>query len=189
MSGHATPSGERKGRCEPPSRMMRWITRLFILLVFAVVIAAAGGWWLYARVSEPYRAYAGPEVFVDIPAGSGPARIGERLVSAGVVRDSLTFRAALLISGRARALKAGEYRFDAPLHSLDVIDKIARGDVYKRLLTFPEGLTILEMAQVFEEKGFGKAIEFRQAAANATLIADLLPPPVSPRAKVRHPAP
>ena len=47
------------------------------------------------------------------------------------------------------------------MHALDVIDKIARGDVYKRLLTFREGLTIAEMAQVFEERGFGKADEFR----------------------------
>ena len=104
---------------------MRWIKRLFFLLVFVAVIAAAGGWWLYSRITEPYRAYAEPEVFVDIPSGSGPVAIGERLISAGVVRDSLTFRAALLLSGRARALKAGEYRFDAPMHSLDVIDKIA----------------------------------------------------------------
>ena len=61
------------------------------------------------------------------------------------------------------------------MHALDVIDKIARGDVYKRLLTFREGLTIAEMAQVFEEKGFGKAAEFQQAAANVKLIADLDP--------------
>ena len=43
------------------------------------------------------------------------------------------------------------------MQRLDVVDKIARGDVYKRLLTFREGLTIAEMAQVFEERGFGKA--------------------------------
>jgi UPF0755 protein len=91
------------------------------------------------------------------------------------VRDAMTFRAALLVSGRARSLKAGEYRFDAPMHALDVINKIARGDVYKRLLTFREGLTILEMAQVFEDKGFGKAAEFRHAAENAKLIAELDP--------------
>ena len=107
--------------------------------------------------------------------GFGPNTIGDRLVSSGIVRDALTFRAALLVSGRARELKAGEYRFDAPMHALDVVDKIARGDVYKRLLTFREGLTITEMAQVFEEKGFGKAAEFREAAENAKLIADLDP--------------
>jgi UPF0755 protein len=154
---------------------MKWLKRAVFLLFVIAIVVAAGGWWGYSRLVEPYRGYAEPEVFVDIPSGSGPSRIGERLVAAGIVSDALTFRAALLLSGRARALKAGEYRFDAPMHALDVIDKIARGDVYKRLLTFREGLTILEMAQVFEERGFGKAAEFRTAAANARLIADLDP--------------
>ena len=108
-------------------------------------------------------------------AGPSPARIGELLAHAGVVRDPTIFRAAIVISGRARALKAGEYRFTEPMHALGVIDKIARGDVYKRLLTFREGLTIDEMAQVFEDKGFGKADEFRKAAMDSKLIADLDP--------------
>ena len=154
---------------------MKWIKRLFLFVVVVAVIAGAGGYWLYRQVIEPYRGYDSAEVFVDIPSGSGPARIGDKLVDAGVVRDPPIFRVALFSSGRARALKAGEYRFTAPMHALDVIDKIARGDVYKRLLTFREGLTIAEMAQVFEEKGFGKAAGFQQAAANVKLIADLDP--------------
>ena len=154
---------------------MKWLKRAVGLLVVIAIDAAAGGAWGDSKRVEPYRGYSEPEIFVDIPSGSGPGRIGERLVAAGVVRDEITFRAALLLSGRARALKAGEYRFDAPMHALDVIDKIARGDVYKRLLTFREGLTILDMAQVFEERGFGTAADFRTAAANAQLIADLDP--------------
>jgi UPF0755 protein len=155
--------------------MLRWMKRVFILGIVVGVVVGVAGWWLYSRVVEPYRGYAQAETFVEIPSGTGPGAIGQRLIAAGVVRDDLTFRTALFISGRARALKAGEYRFDAPMHALDVIDKIARGDVYKRLLTFREGLTILEMSQVFEEKGFGTAEEFRKAAANARLIADLDP--------------
>jgi UPF0755 protein len=155
--------------------MIKWLKRFFVLAILIALAAGAAGWWGYSKLIEPYRGYTGPEVFVDIPSGSGPGRIGERLAAAGVVRDTMTFRAALALSGRARALKAGEYRFDAPMHALDVVDKIARGDVYTRLLTFREGLTILDMAQIFEEKGFGKAAEFREAAANAKLIADLDP--------------
>ena len=155
--------------------MMRWIRRLFYFIVIAGLAAGAGGWWFYRQVIEPYRGYDEAEVFVDIPMGSGPRSIGEKLVDAGVVRDHLIFRAALVISGRSRALKAGEYRFAEPMHALDVIDKIARGDVYKRRLTFREGLTIDEMAQVFEEKGFGTAGDFRKAAMNTKLIADLDP--------------
>ena len=155
--------------------MFRWIKRLVVLVVIVVIVAGIGGWWLYSRVIEPYRGYTEPEVFVDIAPGSGPNTIGQTLIAAGIVRDELTFRTAVVVSGRARALKAGEYRFNAPMHALDVIDKIARGDVYKRLLTFREGLTIIEMAQVFEAKHFGKADDFKQAALNAQLIADLDP--------------
>jgi UPF0755 protein len=158
-----------------PGRMVRWMKRLFLLLVVVALAAGGGGWWIYRQVIEPYRGYGESEVFVDIPSGSGPNRIAEQLVGAGVVRDPIIFRAALLISGRARALKAGEYRFNEPMHALDVIDKIARGDVYKRLITFREGLTIQDMAQVFEERGFGKAAEFQKAAANASLVADIDP--------------
>lgn len=155
--------------------MMRWIKRLFLLCVFLALILGAGGWWIYSQVVEPYRGYSEPEVFVDIPPGSSTASIGNRLVDAGVVRDARTFQVGLWISGRSRSLRAGEYRFDAPLHALDVIDKIARGDVYRRRLTFREGLTIPEMAQVFEERGFGNAADFRKAAENAALILDLDP--------------
>ena len=154
---------------------MRWIKRLFVLAVLAAIVIGAGGWWLYSGVIDPYRGYDAGEVFVDIPPGSAPGTIGNRLVEAGVVRDARTWQVALWISGRSRSLRAGEYRFDAPMHALDVIDKIARGDVYRRRLTFREGLTIVEMAQLFEERGFGKADEFRQAAQNASLINDLDP--------------
>lgn len=155
--------------------MMRFLKRALLFLVVCLLLAGAGLWWMYSRTIEPYRGYATPEVFVDIPSGAGPNVIGQKLIAAGVVRDEFTFRTALVVSGRARALKAGEYRFNAPMHALDVIDKIARGDVYKRLLTFREGLTIIEMAHVFEAKQFGTADDFKQAAMNAQLIADLDP--------------
>jgi UPF0755 protein len=157
------------------SRVLRWIRRLFLFLFVVALAAGGGGWWIYRQVVAPYRGYDESEVFVDIASGSGPNRIAEQLVGAGVVRDAVTFRAGLLISGRARALKAGEYRFAEPMHALDVIDKIARGDVYKRLITFREGLTIAEMAQVFEERGFGTAADFQSAAASGQLIAELDP--------------
>ena len=66
-----------------------------------------------------------------------------------------------------RDLQAGEYRFDRPMAAVDVVDRLARGDVYTRRLTFPEGLTIREMAEIFETRGFGSRAAFIEAAANA----------------------
>jgi UPF0755 protein len=148
------------------------------ILILVVLVAVAGGLAVYfgvSRVHEPYRGYDTADVFVDVPAGAGPATIGQRLVAAGVVRDELTFRGAVWLSGHARDLKAGEYQFAEPMTALEVIDKIARGDVYRRRITFREGLTIPEMAAVFEQSGFGTAAAFTQAASDATLISELDP--------------
>jgi UPF0755 protein len=155
--------------------MWRWIKRGIILAVVCLLVGGAGLGWLYWQAVEPYRGYTTPEVFVDIPRGANRDVIGQKLIDAGVIRDEMTFRVAVIVSGRASSLKAGEYRFTEPMHALDVIDKIVRGDVYQRLLTFREGLTIREMSQVFEEKGFGTAADFQKAATNVSLIADLDP--------------
>jgi UPF0755 protein len=150
--------------------MRRWLVRLSVLFV---VVAGAAVWVLYERTREPFRGYTAAEQFIDVTPGQGSMTIGRRLVEAGVVRDELTFRIALLISGQARDLKAGEYRFDQSLSALQVIDRLAKGDVYTQPLTFAEGLTIAEMAKVFEERGFGSAQEFSQAAKETSLIRDL----------------
>jgi UPF0755 protein len=145
------------------------------LIVFVVGGAVFAGMFLYVQMTDPYKGYSAPELFVQVPPGAGTAEITRALVQAGIVKDQWTFRAALLRSGRSKALKAGEYRFDRPLTAVDVVDKLVRGDVYVRKLTFPEGLTVVEMAKVYESHGFGMAKEFQEAARDASLVKDLDP--------------
>jgi UPF0755 protein len=146
-----------------------------IFLVLVVVSAAIAAGVIYQRVQQPFRGYSGPEQFVDISSGTGSRSIGDRLVAAGVIRDPLTYRAALWLSGRAKTLKAGEYRFDQPMTPLEVIDKIGRGDVYVIPVTLREGLTIPEMASIFESRGLGDSSSFVAAARDASPIRDLDP--------------
>ena len=146
-----------------------------LLLVSAVlvVIAAAAAVWLVMGSERPYKGYEGAEQFVEIPPGAGPAAIGRRLKDAGIVRDEVSFRVALWRSGQARRLQAGEYRFDRPMNAREVIDKIVRGDVFMRPITFPEGLTLRQMSQIYERDGLGRAADFVRAAQNAALIREL----------------
>ena len=51
---------------------------------------------------------------------------------------------------------------------LDVLRRVARGDVYTRSVTFREGLTIAEMADVFAGSGLGTADDFVRARSLAT---------------------
>jgi len=146
-----------------------------VVLLVAGTAALLGVRQIQARLSVPYKGYSEAERFVDIPPATGAAEIRRRLVDAGVVRDETIFRLALWWTGDARNLKAGEYQFDRPMTVLEVVDKLARGDVYARRLTFPEGLTIREMASLYESRGFGTAREFLAAARDQSVVADLDP--------------
>lgn len=149
--------------------------KLLLVVIIAIALAAAGGWYLYQGVDRPFKGYDAAEQFVEIPQGSGSAGIAKRLADAGVVKDVHSFRLALWISGSARRLQAGEYRFDRPMSARQVAEKIARGEVYVRPITFPEGLTIKQMAALYESKGFGEASAFVEAAKNAALVGSIDP--------------
>jgi len=153
--------------------MMR---RLAVLVVLAAM--AAGAWAArqqFVRLQTPYKGYPGAEQFVEVPSGLGPQAIGRLLVEGGVVRDLTTWRLAVWRSGQDTALKAGEYRFTEALAPAGVVAKIARGDVYVRVITFREGLSIRQMGRVYEEAGFGRASDFAEAARAADLVSALDP--------------
>lgn len=156
-----------------PLTMRKVFAVVLVLAVVAAAAAAVYGLGVLGRVREPYKGYPGAERLVDIPPGAGAAEIRRRLVAGGVVSDGDAFRIALWWTGRSRGLQAGEYRFDRPMSMLEVIDKLARGEVYGHPITFPEGLTIREMAALYETAGFGMAAQFAAAAGNAALIRDL----------------
>jgi UPF0755 protein len=147
---------------------------LLVFVVLGLVAAGAGGYVLWTRMHEPFQGFQG-EQFVEIPTGDGSRAIARRLADAGIVPDSWTFRAAVRWSGRGQTLQAGEYRFADAASPLDIVERLARGDVYTIGITFPEGLTIDEMAAVFESRGLGTAQAFRDAARDVSAIAALDP--------------
>ena len=149
--------------------------KFFGFIVLVIIGAAAAAGVLYLRVHQTYRGYEGPEQFVDLPQGIGSLPIGERLVHAGVIRDMATYRTALWMTGQGRHLKAGEYRFDRAMTPFAILDTIARGDVFVITVTFPEGLTIVDMAKIAESHGLGPAASFVKAASDPAPIRDLDP--------------
>lgn len=152
------------------------VRRILILIGLSIALgAAASGVWMW-QGTEPFKGYEGSEQFVDLLPGDGTPAIARKLVAAGVVRDRWTFRLELWRNGAARRLKAGEYRFDRAMRASEVVSMLARGEVYLRPVTFPEGLTVREMSRIFESHGLGSAESFVTAARDqAALVGDLDP--------------
>jgi UPF0755 protein len=139
-----------------------------LLLVGGGAVVAGAAWLVYA----PF----GPttETFVEIQPGSTTARVGRQLEAAGIVRSRYGFDIARWM--RHGTLKAGEYRFDHPAAAIEVYERMARGDVFTKSVTIPEGATLFEIAARLEQAGFGTQQDFLDAAPRSvSLVKDLDP--------------
>ncbi|NQW02665.1 MAG: endolytic transglycosylase MltG, partial [Acidobacteria bacterium] len=148
---------------------------IVIALLLIAASVAGGLWWGHRLIDAPYRGFSDESVFVEIPAGAGVSAIADRLAKAGVVSHPLLFRAAVRLVGADRRLQAGEYRFADVATPRAIVQRLARGDVYTRAVTFPEGLTMWEMAEVFAASGLGSAEEFLSEARDPSRIAAIDP--------------
>jgi UPF0755 protein len=146
-----------------------------VVLLIVLIAGLGGGWLVHHRLNTPYRTFPQSEVFVELPPGTGEREIARRLTEAGVVPDPWTFRLATWLSRAGRRLQAGEYRFAESATPLEVVSRLARGDVYAVITTFPEGLTIHEMAAIFGRSGLGPPSEFETAASEGSLAAPFDP--------------
>ncbi|HUB51188.1 MAG TPA: endolytic transglycosylase MltG [Terracidiphilus sp.] len=160
MARQRSNSSRKKGRA--------W-ARLLASLFLVALAVAGGATWL---ALTPY----GPttETFVDLNPGSSTINIGQTLEKAGVIRSQFAFD--LIRALRRGNLRAGEYRFDHPETPVEVYARIARGDIYTRALTVPEGSNVFDIAARVEQDGFGSRQDFLDAVVQKTsLIADLDP--------------
>ena len=148
---------------------------LVTVAIFGVLLAVGAGWFFWRAVREPYKGYSEPKKRVEIRRGLRTAVILEQLQNEGVLRDEwipLVYMKAL----RARdSLKAGVYEFDQPLSAVDVIDKLARGDVILATITIREGLDRFAVGKLFASAGFGTEEEWKKITGEADLIRDIAP--------------
>lgn len=143
---------------------------LFTFLVLAALVA--GGWlaWVLLAPVTPY----GQKVVL-LHSGYSSRRIAGELRDAGVIRSATAFEIWHRLHGR-KSLKAGEYLFEKTANSLDVHERLVRGDVYVHTVVVPEGYNMFDIAQAIENAGLGSAQDFLAVATtNTALISDIAP--------------
>jgi UPF0755 protein len=118
---------------------MRFLGRLVVWLLAATLLVGAG--WTYLAVDTALPGPLAQAKTVVLPRGAGIAAIAEALAAEGVVRRAWEFELAALVSGRARALKAGEYAFQQSISLADTLALLESGRTVVHRFTLAEGLT------------------------------------------------
>jgi UPF0755 protein len=142
-------------------------------LLFLALVLSLRLYWV-VETQTPVRAVdAAPQPLV-VPQGSSAEAIGRQLADLGLVRHSLVFRLLVLVRGVGGSLKAGEYSLEGPMSLDQIVDVLARGEVVRNEVTFPEGLNAVETSEIVGARGLS-ADAFLQATKNVALIQDLDP--------------
>ncbi|OKY74930.1 MAG: hypothetical protein BM485_10850 [Desulfobulbaceae bacterium DB1] len=126
--------------------------RLLAVLSAALLVPLFFVWLFIYAAARPHLAGEEPLV-VFIPPGSGFSGVKKALVANQVIRDDIRFDLLSRWMGAAGRMQAGEYVFPADLTHRQIIEKLARGDVYYRTLTIPEGSNVNQIADLLA-RGF-----------------------------------
>ena len=74
--------------------------------------------------------------------GTGLKAVGRQLAADGVLPEGESLWILGRLSGRARTIQAGTYRLEHAASGMEIIDKLARGDVIFAEMLFVEGTTV-----------------------------------------------
>ncbi|NJD88007.1 MAG: endolytic transglycosylase MltG [Betaproteobacteria bacterium] len=116
---------------------MRAARRLALLVAAVVLAAVAWGAWFCLTPLEPPRS---PFDFT-VKSGASLKGVARQLADEGLLPEPYAFWLLGRAMGKAGVLQAGTYRVAEPLTPLELLDKLARGDVLPIEIAFVEGTT------------------------------------------------
>jgi len=113
------------------------------------------------------------EKVVDIPKGTDFLGIVDLLTKEGVVQNKLCFSLFVIMKGKVREMRAGEYLFsNSPLPD-EVLSKLVTGEEFLHTLTIPEGYNLFQVARVVENAGLTEEGRFLDKAKDRSFLSSL----------------
>jgi len=121
------------------------------LVLFAVLALLAAGGWLYWFASQPLALPRAPYDFT-VRTGASVKSLSRTLAADGLFLEAESFWILARLLGKEGSIQAGTYRLEKPVTPMELLDKLARGDVMLAEVRFVEGTTLRQwLAQLGRE--------------------------------------
>lgn len=142
---------------------------LKVALLFSAVLIVTFLTWSSKYLQPPVKA-GFPKKIVILP-GTSLLGVAEMLAAEGVLRSPYPFLFLARIKKVSSRIKAGEYLFRDPEPPNDVLSRLVKGEVILHRITFPEGYTMRQIAELLEKKRLAKADAFLKKALDPSVLA------------------
>ena len=163
----------------PELRQLQGVTRtVAIVLSASLLLLGCMGWWT-ARVLNPSGA-PGAAVNFTVNDGDTISSVASRLKSAGIITNSTIFRWYVSTKGTV-ALTPGYYALQPKDNAGSIIETLSTPPAQTFVsVTFPEGMTVVQMAQRLSEKmTFMSTEQFVAAVNSPDTVSSLRPKSVT----------
>ncbi len=151
----------------------RWWKFIAWVLIPAVFVLSPFYWFYsYGMVPGP-GPETGDEVLITIPAGHGFQGVYQALRDGNIIHDDMRFAMLASWRGISKRLQAGEYIIPRPITPDDVLQLMVKGATRHHPVTFPEGLTVIEIAALLDENGWAKQDQVIALCHDAEFIRSL----------------
>ncbi|MEM8639355.1 MAG: endolytic transglycosylase MltG [Cyanobacteria bacterium P01_G01_bin.54] len=146
---------------------------LLLLLPGAMALSAWQGyqWWYWAiapLAMTPEEQNNAAALQVEIPQNTSTRQIGDDLEAMGLIRSAWAWNlwaSYLSLQEREGSFKAGIYLISPHSDMKAIAQTIWTGQVMQQGFTIPEGWSLAQMGDYFEERGLFSAQDFSQAAS------------------------
>jgi UPF0755 protein len=127
--------------------------------------------WVTGPVVPPSRSPSS-QIMV-VPEGATFRQVADQLKSRGLIRSRWVFTQLGKLNAAERRIIPGEYELHPGLSPSEILSRLLNGRVVLHPVTIPEGFTAVQIAQVLEQKGLGKAEEFVKMVHDRAFIRSL----------------
>jgi len=136
------------------------------VIIFAIAAAIVALWVVveYNELTQPLDPGSRARLLVNIPKGAPAGRIGAILAKRGIIRSRDAFIFAIRIEGGDKPLKPGVYELSPAMSPKQVAQTIEAGRVSMDTVTFPEGWTLAQMADLLQHRGMTDRAQFLDIA-------------------------
>jgi len=163
----------------PELRHLRGVTRtVAIVVASSLLLLGALGWWAVGVLNPS--GTPGVAVNFTVNEGDTVSSVASRLEEVGVISNATIFRWYVSTKGTV-ALTPGYYALKPRDNAGDIVEALSTPPAQTFIsVTFPEGMTIAQMAQRLSEKmTFMKSEDFLAAATSPDTVSTLRPKSVS----------
>lgn len=119
---------------------------LIALAVLIIAVPAGFSLWLYRELHATV-VHGKANDYIEIPRRSTPEGIANKLLAEGVISRTWPLLFYIKLTGSAKLVKAGDYRFPSPISALGVLKKLEEGEQRLSRFTVIEGWTRWDIAE------------------------------------------